>query len=68
MKADPSFDLDGDGAVSMREFLIATRFDKNQDGRLDSRERAACMEALKGGYEDQLLYTDGPARSLATRV
>ena len=29
MKADPTFDLDGDGVVSNTEFFIATRFDKN---------------------------------------
>ena len=58
-RADPSFDLDGDGAVGARDFYVASKFDKNKDGRLDSKERAACIEALRNGYEKQQSFV-GP--------
>ena len=53
---DPSFDLDGDGAVSTKDFFIASRFDKDQDGVLDAREREECMNALKNGYEARFKF------------
>ena len=36
---DISYDLDGDGFVGNKEFVIAQRFDTNKDGRLDSAEK-----------------------------
>lgn len=43
---DTSYDLNGDGNVSNREYLIAKLFDKNHDGVLDQSERKAAMEAI----------------------
>jgi hypothetical protein len=43
---DISYDLNGDGNVSNREYLIAKLFDKNHDGVLDKSERKAAMEAI----------------------
>ncbi len=43
---DISYDLNGDGNVSNREYLIAKLFDKNQDGRLSNSERKAAMDAI----------------------
>ena len=48
---DPSYDLNGDGAVAQKELLIAARFDKNRDGVLDDEERKECMAALNSGLE-----------------
>ena len=41
------FDLNGDGNVSAKEFFIASRFDLDQDGRLNTAEKANAMTALK---------------------
>lgn len=41
-----SFDLNGDGNVSHKEYFIASKFDEDGDGRLDTAERAKCIKAL----------------------
>ena len=38
---DPTFDLDGDGIVGGRDLVLAKRFDKDGDGRLNTGERKA---------------------------
>ena len=43
---DLSFDLDGDGLVGNRDYVIAKLFDKDQDGKLNAQERKAALEAL----------------------
>ena len=55
-RADPSYDLNGDGAVGPREYFIATRFDKGQKGKLTDEERKACLEAIKNGYEGNFVF------------
>lgn len=47
MKADPSFDLDGDGIVGNRDMRISKLFDKDGDGKLNARERRNAEEAIK---------------------
>ena len=42
-----SFDLDGDGYVGNRDFVIAKHFDKDGDGVLNTQERAAADQAMK---------------------
>jgi len=54
--ADPSFDLDGDGTVGIRDYFVACRFDKDRDGKLDEKERATCMKALEDGYEKRFKF------------
>ena len=44
--SDPSFDIDGDGVVSNMDLFIALRFDKDNDGKLNSAEKAKCIRAL----------------------
>ncbi len=47
---DKSFDLDGDGFVSMTDLFLAKKFDKDQDGKLNGEELAAAKQALAQGY------------------
>ena len=51
MKADPSFDLDGDGVVGNRDFLISKLFDKDGDGKLNIVERRNAEEAIRNVSE-----------------
>ena len=43
----PSYDLDGDGFVGGRDYVIAKQFDKDMDGKLNAKERANAIEAIK---------------------
>ena len=43
----PSYDLDGDGGVSARDYFLAKQFDKNNDGILDETETRAAKKAIK---------------------
>lgn len=52
---DPSFDLDGDGLVSGRDFVLAKMFDKNGDGRLSQSERKNAEQAIKNVSKFQIL-------------
>ena len=47
----PTFAVDGDGAVSQRDYFLAKQFDKDQDGKLNTEELATARKALKDGYE-----------------
>ena len=49
---DKSYDLDGDGFVSMTDHFLAKRFDKDQDGKLNAEEFSAAKKALAEGYSD----------------
>lgn len=42
-----SYDLDGDGFVGGRDYVIAKQFDKDGDGRLNTNEKRAALDALK---------------------
>lgn len=44
---DISFDLDGDGNVGGRDFVISKLFDKDGDGKLNAHERKAADEAVR---------------------
>lgn len=44
---DISFDLDGDGFVGGRDYVIAKIFDKDGDGKLNTNERKAADEAVR---------------------
>ena len=62
-RADMSFDLDGDGMVSQKDFFFATRFDKDGSGVLDPAERLAAAKAMKEGFgsEFHFVRTSGPS-------
>lgn len=42
-----SYDLDGDGFVGGRDLVIASLFDKDKDGRLNTIERENALKSLK---------------------
>jgi hypothetical protein len=42
-----SYDLDGDGFVGGRDYVIAKQFDKDGDGRLNTNEKKAALTAVK---------------------
>ena len=47
VKPHISFDLDGDGVVGNRDYVLAKLFDKDQDGRLNTQERRAADDAIR---------------------
>lgn len=51
MLPSKTFDLNGDGYVSQKEFRIAKQFDTDKDGVLNKDEKAKCLKALKDGWE-----------------
>merc|ERR1712129_90117 len=48
-----SFDLDGDGVVGVKEFAIASFYDKDCDGKLNESEKANAMKAIRDGAIDK---------------
>ena len=50
-----SYDLDGDGYVGGKDYVVAKQFDKAGDGKLDAEERKAALEALKNVSETLVL-------------
>lgn len=61
-RADASYDLDGDGMVSQKDYFFAVRFDKDGSGVLDPEEKAAAAHAMKHGFGSQFAFlrTSGP--------
>jgi len=62
---DPSYDLDGDGIVSAREYFLAKHFDQDKDGKLNSREKKNALSSLENGYEKNFVWNveeTGPFR------
>ena len=41
-----SYDLDGDGIVSNRDFFLSKYFDTDKNGILDAEERKVAIEAI----------------------
>lgn len=46
---DASYDLDGDGVVSQKDYFYAKRFDADGNGRLSASERQEARSAMKSG-------------------
>jgi len=42
-----SYDLDKDGYVGGKDYVVAKQFDKDGDGKLNEEERKAAFEAIK---------------------
>ena len=53
---DKSYDLDGDGYVGGRDYVLAKRFDFDGDGKLNSAEKNAAFDAIRKGVEKEYLW------------
>lgn len=53
---DISYDLDGDGYVGGRDYVIGRRFDEGMKNYLTADERKKAIEAVKNGYEDKFVW------------
>lgn len=53
---DKTYDLDGDGFVGGRDYVISKRFDVDKDGKLNEKERRNAYEAIKNNVEDQYIW------------
>ena len=53
---DLTYDLDGDGAVSQKDFFLAKQFDADKDGKLNDKELETAKKALKEGYSNKFLF------------
>ena len=53
---DLSYDLDGDGFVGGRDYVIARRFDEGFKNYLTAEEKAKVKEALENGYENGFVW------------
>ena len=56
MIPDITYDLDGDGYVGGRDLVVAKHFDKDEDGRLNTAEKANAIKALKEGFENKFVW------------
>ena len=45
--------------ISQREYAIAKMFDEDRDGKLNSREKAKWIQALKDGFEKVPVWFEG---------
>ena len=53
---DISYDLDKDGYVGGRDFVIAKRFDVDNDGKLNEQEKKAAYEGIANNIEDNYIW------------
>jgi hypothetical protein len=53
---DISYDLDGDGVVSQKDYFLAKQFDTDKDGKLDSQEKKKAKKALESGFENKFMF------------
>ena len=53
---DISYDLDGDGYVGGRDYVVARRFDHGFKNYLSKEEKEEAIEALKNGYESNFIW------------
>lgn len=55
-RPDPSYDLDGDGAVNNKDYFIAKHFDVDKDGKLNSKELETAKKAIADGFEHKFVF------------
>ena len=53
---DISYDLDKDGYVGGRDFVIAKRYDIDNDGKLNEQEKKAAYEGIKNKIEENYVW------------
>lgn len=51
-----SFDLDGDGHVSVKDLFLSKLFDKDKDGKLNASELAEAKKALAEGFDKKFMF------------
>ena len=47
-----SYDLDGDGQVSGKDYCLARKFDEGQKNYLTADEKSKALSSIAKGYED----------------
>lgn len=63
-----TFDLDGDGVVSQRDFYLSSNFDLDKDRHLNPSELAAARSTLGHSGMGQLQFNTPPVPSVAART
>ena len=53
---DISYDLDGDGYVGNRDYVLSKRFDIDGDGKLNPTEKKKALEAINNGIEKEYVW------------
>ena len=53
---DISYDLDGDGYVGGRDYVLSKRFDVDGDGKLNEKEKKTALEAINNGVEREYVW------------
>lgn len=53
---DISYDLDGDGIVSQRDYFLSKMFDIDKKGKLNNEERKNALEAINNRFEENFFY------------
>lgn len=53
---DISYDLDKDGYVGGKDYVLAKRFDVDNDGKLNEKEKQAAYEGIKQGIEENYIW------------
>jgi hypothetical protein len=53
---DISYDLDQDGYVGGRDYVIAKRYDVDNDGKLNEQEKKAAYEGIKNKIEENYVW------------
>ena len=53
---DASFDLDGDGHVSQKDYFLAKHFDLDKDNKLSDSEFKRAREAIDAGFEKNFQF------------
>ena len=53
---DISYDLDRDGYVGGKDYVLAKRFDLDGDGKLNEKEKKNAYDQISKGYEDNFVW------------
>ncbi|MCQ2820963.1 MAG: hypothetical protein MJ252_27205 [archaeon] len=53
---DISYDLDGDGYVGGKDFVISKLYDLDGDGKLNEKEKKNALEGIKNGIENKYMW------------
>jgi len=53
---DISYDLDRDGFVGGKDYVLAKLFDLDGDGKLNEKEKKNAYDQISKGYEDNFVW------------